>query len=302
MKSAAKGCYTAPVRRLIVNADDLGLTDGINRAVVEAHAKGIVTSATLMAGGSARESAVALSSCYPRLSVGCHVVLVDGSPLSAPSQVATLLNRSDDRVVRFCDSLSTFARRALSGRLSPDDVESEAIAQIRLVQKGIQITHVDTHKHTHVFPSILKPLLRAAQACGVRAIRNPFEPRMPIPIRDLRRRPKLWKRFLEVKLLQTFASTFRKSVAESGLRTPDGSFGVVSTGALDAELFRAIAQVIPDGTWEFVCHPGYNDPDLAFVRTRLRASREQELDVLTSAEAREALELHGIQLISYREL
>jgi predicted glycoside hydrolase/deacetylase ChbG (UPF0249 family) len=91
-------------------------------------------------------------------------------------------------------------------------------------------------------------------------------------------------------------------VRQFGLRTPDGSFGVVSTGALDLRLFEAIVEAIPDGTWEFVCHPGYNDAELASVRTRLRESRQRELEVLTSAEARQALERRGIQLISYREL
>jgi predicted glycoside hydrolase/deacetylase ChbG (UPF0249 family) len=86
------------------------------------------------------------------------------------------------------------------------------------------------------------------------------------------------------------------------MRTPDGSFGVLSTGALDLELFKAIVDVIPDGTWEFVCHPGYNDADLASVQTRLRESRKMELDVLISPEARQALDSRGIELISYRDL
>jgi predicted glycoside hydrolase/deacetylase ChbG (UPF0249 family) len=123
-----------------------------------------------------------------------------------------------------------------------------------------------------------------------------------LSLRDLRQRPKLWKRFLEVQLLGTFAAGFREKVDKFGLRTPDGSFGVVSTGALDLELFQAIMNVIPEGTWEFVCHPGYNDADLASVRTRLKESRKKELDVLISPEAREALESRGIELISYRDL
>jgi predicted glycoside hydrolase/deacetylase ChbG (UPF0249 family) len=86
------------------------------------------------------------------------------------------------------------------------------------------------------------------------------------------------------------------------MRTTDGSFGVVATGALDLALFDAMVEAIPEGTWEFVCHPGHNDAELASVRTRLRDSREKELAVLTSPLAREALERRGIQLISYRDL
>ena len=84
--------------------------------------------------------------------------------------------------------------------------------------------------------------------------------------------------------------------------TPDGTLGVVVTGALDEKLFRAIAAIIPEGTWEFVCHPGYNDDDLKSAKTRLRQSRETELRVLTMPEVRQLLLNEGIALISYRDL
>jgi predicted glycoside hydrolase/deacetylase ChbG (UPF0249 family) len=84
--------------------------------------------------------------------------------------------------------------------------------------------------------------------------------------------------------------------------TPDGTLGIVVTGALDEKLFRGIAAIIPEGTWEFVCHPGYNDADLTSARTRLRQSRETELRVLTMPEARQLLLDQGITLISYRDL
>jgi predicted glycoside hydrolase/deacetylase ChbG (UPF0249 family) len=86
------------------------------------------------------------------------------------------------------------------------------------------------------------------------------------------------------------------------LATPDGTLGIVVTGALDEKLFRGIATIMPEGTWEFVCHPGYNDDDLKSAKTRLRASRETELRVLTMPEARELLLQQGIDLISYRDL
>ena len=86
------------------------------------------------------------------------------------------------------------------------------------------------------------------------------------------------------------------------MATTDGSFGVISTGTLDPSIFAAIAGSIPEGTWEFVCHPGYVDADLGNIRTRLRESREQELAILTSDEARNALAKHGVQLISYADL
>jgi chitin disaccharide deacetylase len=290
------------VRRLIVNADDFGFTAGVNRAIVEAHTRGIVTSSTLMANGRAFEDAVHLAKTVPRLSVGCHVVLIDGEPVldeaRLPSITAAHLNGAG-----FRDGLKSFAIRALAGRLNPAEIEAEASAQIRKLQSaGISVSHVDTHKHTHLFPAVLRPLLRAAEACGIGAVRNPFGPRKPLQSTELLARPSLWTRYAEVRILRTLSTKFSDAARHEGFATPDGTLGIVVTGALDEKLFRAIASVIPEGTWEFVCHPGYNDDDLKSANTRLRQSRETELRVLTMPEARELLLKQDIDLISYREL
>ncbi|MFY9912645.1 MAG: ChbG/HpnK family deacetylase [Candidatus Sulfotelmatobacter sp.] len=289
------------MRRLIINADDFGFTGGVNRAIVEAHLRGIVTSSTLMAAGRAFDDAVHLSKTAPRLSVGCHIVLIDGEPVLDGAQVSSIAS-SRSGATRFGDSLKTFAARALSGRLKPQQVEAETGAQIRKLQAaGIDVSHVDTHKHVHLFPAVLQPVLRAARACGPRAIRNPFGPRKPLRSRDLLRRPNLWTRYAEVRLLRSLAGRFQETAKREGFITPDGTLGIEVTGTLDETLFRAIAEIIPEGTWEFVCHPGYNDADLKSANTRLRESRETELRVLTLPEAREILSSQGIALISYRE-
>jgi hopanoid biosynthesis associated protein HpnK len=290
------------VRRLIVNADDFGFTSGVNRAIVEAHSRGIVTSATLMANGPAFAQAAQLATTVPGMSVGCHVVLIDGQPVLGMNQLSTLTNRDPSARV-FRNSLKIFAGRAIAGLLNPEEIEAEATAQIRKIQAaGISVSHVDTHKHTHLFPSVLRPLLRAASACGVRALRNPFGPRRPLRSRHLLGRPSLWTRYAEVRILRRFAGKFREAADRQGFVTPDGTLGIEVTGALDETLFRAIAQTIPQGTWEFVCHPGYNDDDLRAANTRLRESRETELAVLTLPAARSVLSEEGIALMSYHDL
>jgi len=289
------------VRRLIVNADDFGFTAGVNRAIIEAHTRGIVTSSTLMSNGRAFEDAVRLAKTVPQLSIGCHVVLIDGEPVLNAEQLHSIVTASSSGA-RFRDGLKSFAARALTGRLNPDEIEAEAIAQIHKLQAaGINVSHVDTHKHTHLFPAVLRPVSRAACACGVQAVRNPFGPRKPMKSGELLKRPTLWTRYAEVRILRTLASKFRDAAKREGMFTPDGTLGIVVTGALDERLFHAIAEVIPEGTWEFVCHPGYNDDDLKSARTRLRESRETELHVLTMPEVRELLLHQGIELISYRE-
>jgi chitin disaccharide deacetylase len=290
------------VRRLIVNADDFGFTAGINRAIVEAHTRGIVTSSTLMANGRALQDAVRLAKTVPALSVGCHVVLIDGEPVLDAKQLPSLTSQRSNRA-RFRDGVKSFAARALTGRLDPDEIEAEASAQIRKLQSaGLDVSHADTHKHTHLFPAVLRPLLRAAGASGVYAIRNPFGPRKPLKSSELLLRPSLWTRYAEVRILRPLAAKFRDLARREGFATPDGTLGIVVTGALDERLFRAIAAVVPDGTWEFVCHPGYNDRDLKAASTRLRESRETELRILTMPEARDLMSSQGISLISYREL
>lgn len=290
------------MRRLIINADDFGLTSGVNRAIAETHQHGVVTSATLMANGPAFAQATALAKTAPSLHVGCHIVFLDGSPILPPSEVLSLLDRTKD-CPRFPHGLTGFAVRALTGRIDPQQIEAEAVAQIRKIQSaGIFVSHFDTHKHTHIFPAVLRPLLRAAVACGVRALRNPFPPLGTIPLAVLLSRPTLWKRSAQLKFLRRFASQFRRAVHEAGLFTSDGTLGVAQTGTLDEHLFQLIAKRLPEGTWEFVCHPGYNDAELQAAPTRLKASRMRELQVLTSPAVKHILEIQGIELISFRDL
>ena len=301
------------MRRLIVNADDFGFTAGVNRAIVEAHSRGVVTSATLMANGPAFAEAAGLAKTVPKLSIGClpsspavlaslsigcHVVLTDGEPVLAAQQLPSLTTAS-----RFRDGMFTFAVRAIAGRIDAAQITAETAAQIRKIQSaGIAVSHIDTHKHTHLFPKILRPLLRAAGDCGVRALRNPFGPRLALRSSQLLARPGLWTRYAELLVLSRFAGKFHEAVDREGFATPDGTLGIIVTGVLDETLFHAIARSIPQGTWEFVCHPGYNDPDLQAAETRLRESRETELRVLTLPAAREVLSQEDIKLISYREL
>jgi predicted glycoside hydrolase/deacetylase ChbG (UPF0249 family) len=298
-------CYTGAVRRLIVNADDFGLTAGVNRAIAEAHQRGIVTSTTLMANSRAFRDAVETAQSFEdgdRLSVGCHVVLLDGEPVSPPERVRSLLEQGNG-AHRFRESLNNFVIASFRNKLNPDEVEAEATEQIRRMQSaGIKPSHFDTHKHAHMFPAVLRPLLRAARARGVKAVRNPFGQVWPLPLTSLLRTRQVWKRFAQLNGLRNFSRGFLREVEAHGLKTTDGSLGVLATGVLDMSLFTAIIETIPEGTWEFVCHPGYSDADLDRVQTRLRQSREQELSLLTSPEAKELLHRRGVQLISYHEL
>ena len=224
-------------------------------------------------------------------------------PALPPDEVSTLLAGRSGQPDRFHSRLSPVAARAVFGGFDPDELTNEIVAQVRKLQAaGIQVTHLDTHKHTHIFPSILKALVKAARICGVAAIRNPFVPANTLHMRRFRGNPALWKRLGQVRVLRTFAGTFRERMRKSGLASPDGIVGVIETGAFSLERVREALQDLPEGTWELVCHPGYNDDDLQRANTRLLESREKERQILISPELRTFLEEQEIGLISYRDL
>jgi chitin disaccharide deacetylase len=279
------------VGSLIVNADDFGLTAGVNRAVAELHTSGVLTSTTLMARAGATAEAIEIARAKPSLGVGCHVVLVDGEPILSPREIPTLV---DQKTGCFPLNLTTFLARLFTGRIAAEEIEAEVAAQIRSLQaQGLELTHVDTHKHTHMFPAVLRPVLRAARAANIRAVRNPFEPAWAVRATA----GAGWARCAEVNLLRNLESSCRRIIAQEGLVTTAGTIAVVGTGVLDGTAIRRLLAMMPGGTWELVTHPGYNDADLAKVRTRLRASRDIERQALSAIR-----EFPEIQLISYAGL
>ncbi len=274
--------------RLIVNADDFGLTRGVNRAIVELHHAGLLTSATLMARAAATEDAIAVAQATPSLGVGCHIVLVDGDPVLPASQIRSLMDR---KTGQFLPTPGAFLQRLVLGNIDFTEVQAECVAQIALLQSsGVQLTHIDTHKHMHMFPAVLRPILNAAHTAGIHAVRNPYEPAWSAratPGAPLTRR-------MQVGALRLLASVFRRVVVEHGFTTTDGAVGVLATGTLDAATLTSLLQQMPEGRFELVTHPGYNDADLARVRTRLRDSRETERAALKALR-----QFTQIELISF---
>jgi hopanoid biosynthesis associated protein HpnK len=279
------------VGALIVNADDFGLTSGVNRAIIELHSAGVLTSASLMARASATEEAIGLAVQTPTLGVGCHVVLIDGEPVLPPAQIPSLV---DSRTGCFPSSLNTFLARLFTGRIRAAEIEAEAGAQINFLQQsGVRLTHIDTHKHTHVLPAVLRPVLRAARRRGIHAIRNPFEPEWSS--RATHRAS--WLRIAQVAGLRWLEPVCRRILDQEGFVTTSGTIAVAGTGVLDASALRSLLQSLPAGTWELVTHPGYSDADLDRVRTRLHASRDIERAALMALK-----EFPAVELVSFAEL
>jgi len=284
--------------RLILNADDFGLTRGINRAIGELNTAGALTSATLMANGQAFDDAVEVARSHPALGVGCHIVITDGVPVSPPESVPTLLGH-DRRTFR--NRLTRFLQALITGRISSEDMVRESLAQIEKLQRaGIRITHLDTHKHTHLFPTVSRALLEVAERTGIPAIRSPFEPD--------------WSQSLAhggpARRLAVRALTLLKPAFDSApqlhshaVRTTEGTIAISATGSLDAETLAELLRALPDtGTYELCCHPGYNDADLDLVTTRLRAQRNTEREALLIEVPRALAQPNAPKLITYVDL
>jgi hopanoid biosynthesis associated protein HpnK len=286
------------MKRLIVNADDFGFTRGVNAGIVRAFKSGIVTSTTIMANGEAFEDAASLARANPELGVGCHLAVVGGRPVAAPSEVPSLVDRDGALPA----TLTRLVIRIARGRALPEEIEREFRAQVqRVVRSGIQVTHLDSHKHSATHPRVMGALARVAAEFGIKCVRNPFES-VFAGRRDSHPRWAYVKQFALSAAIAPAAIEFTRIARDYGLKTPDRFFGVKLTGLLDTSAIRRIMESLGEGTAELMCHPGISDEDLAQARTRLRRQREQELEAVSDAGLRERAGELGIKLISYREL
>jgi predicted glycoside hydrolase/deacetylase ChbG (UPF0249 family) len=284
--------------RLILNADDFGLTPGINRAIAELHRAGALTSATLMANGPAFDDAVAIARANPTLGVGCHITLVDGIPVAHPQSIPTLIG-GDGKTLR--SSIVDFTQAHLRGEIREDEIEREALAQLQKLQRaGIDVTHLDTHKHTHLFPAVARPLLHLAERTSIGAIRNPFEPTWA---RSLGHGGLL--RRLQIYLLNRMQPSFHglHQLRHGQVLTTDGTLAISATGHLTTQTLTEAINALPaEGVFELCCHPGYNDHDLDAVATRLRATRDIEREALLTVIPKITAQPNAPKLIHYGSL
>jgi predicted glycoside hydrolase/deacetylase ChbG (UPF0249 family) len=258
---------------LITNADDFGFTRDVNQGIVHAHQHGILTATTLMATGAAFDHAVALARENPELDVGIHLVLVGGP--GYPASVSGLL-------------------KAISLRRIP--IREKLLEQVhRILEAGLRPTHLDTHKHTHLLPPVLDVVASIAQEFRIPWVRRPFD--LPVSSGGIS-----WKTRLASKSFGFVRSRFQAKLAKHHCRTTDHFAGFQLTGRYRAAELSKLIRGLPEGTTEFMCHPGFCTSELRGARTRLKESRRQELDALTSAEVRTAIEESGVKLVCYRDL
>ena len=159
--------------KLIINADDFGLHTAVNEGIISGHTKGVITSTSLLASGAAFNEAVEMAKKYPKLGIGIHIALVGGlNPVSDPSEIPTLVTKEGV----FVDSYVEFMKRIYSGSINYDEVRKEIRNQVsKIIDTGINVTHIDGHQHMHVLPSIIPIILQQALQHNIKAIRIPNE-------------------------------------------------------------------------------------------------------------------------------
>ncbi|MGA9768294.1 MAG: ChbG/HpnK family deacetylase [Blastocatellia bacterium] len=289
------------MRKLIVNADDFGFTRGVNTGIMRAFEEGILTSATIMANGDAFEDAVRLARANPSLGIGCHLAIIGGRPVAPVDDVSSLVD--DDG--RLPGTLTDLMKMLLRKRVQIKAVEREFSAQVeRCVRAGITPTHLDSHKHSHTHPLVMKALARVAVQFGIACVRNPFE-RVFAPARTgmvaRARRPVYLKQYAMSAAIAPRALSFKRLARAHGLKAPDYLCGVRLTGLLDSEAVRCVIESLKEGTTELMCHPGLHDEELERAHTRLKRERQQELEALIDPATQKCADEQGVKLINYRE-
>ena len=279
------------MKQLIVNADDFGRHELINRAVKRAFNRGCLRSATLMAGGIAFDDAVKVAKKISGLGVGIHFTLACGNPVLPPKEIPTLVTAEGI----FHADYVAFLKLYLRGRISLAEVRAELAAQLEKIQRaGVKLTHVDSHQHLHHVPGIVKIVLELASSAGLRAMR-----------------------VADAKLFDGELKTFGQFVGRFGLNslakfaafhahrknfaTPNHFAGIVAGEAVDENFMLKLIENLRDGTTEVMLHPGTDNKILQDF-CQWDHDFEAELAAVTSPKVLAALEAENISAVNFAAL
>lgn len=274
------------MKRLIVTADDFGLTTSVNEAVEQGHRRGILTAASLMVTGDAAADAVARAKRLPKLGVGLHLVLVDGMPALPPEQIPALVG-SDGR---FSTNVFTQGVRIFCLPSARRQLAAEIRAQLEAFRAtGLTLDHVNAHHHFHLHPTIQQTLLRLAPEFDIRAVRLPLEP----PTASGKR----WA-WLTGFMESRHARRLRDNLDIAGMAHNDWIFGLADTGAMTAERVRHYLEKVPDGVSELYFHPATSRPSVWPANYRCG----DEAAALIDPEAQAIIARRGIEIMPFAGL
>ena len=274
------------IRKVIINADDFGLTPEVNKGVIKAFKEGIVTSASVLSVGRAFVEAVQRAIQHEGLGVGIHLCLTEEIPVLDRVKVPTLVQENGC----FLGNWKELLFRLGSGRISLSEVEAELDAQIRkVIDSGIVPTHIDSHQYIHLFPFISDIVIHLADKYKIRRIRCPNE-RLRFQCLSF---SGLWKRmFFSLAL-----SRVKSKLKRNGFPNADHFWGAYSSGKLDLGVLTGYFENLSNGVSEIVCHPG---DDMRDFYRHWEYAWDRELAALTDVRAKELTHQYGVQLVNYK--
>lgn len=269
--------------KLIVNADDFGLSELTNKGIADCFTRGIVTSTTVIANSDAFKQAVSLAKKL-KLNVGIHLNLTMCKPVIEDAE-----HIADENGLLSNSNI----KKAASKKLDLTEVEKEFRAQIeKVIDAGITPTHLDGHKHIHIFPGIVDIVTQLAKEYNIHGIR--------LPLGKIANRKLMFsKQMIKAMIVNHYARKAKKKFMSNGLSCPDSFYGLLETGNLSTENLKKILAHVKEETTELMCHPGYFDKD---ANSKLKGERETELRALTDESVKELVKAKDIKLISYKDI
>jgi chitin disaccharide deacetylase len=285
---------------LVVNADDFGITEGTNRAILDAHKKGIVTSTSLLANGQSFDHAVGIALDNPTLGVGVHLTLSEGRPIDDIARMVVFVPGADEGY--FPLGNRPYVKAMLTGRLPHKNIMREFKSQIlKITKTGIKPTHIDGHKYIHLLPGIVNIAAEAAEIYGIPFIRLP---RPADSIGSMLGKPARVPGMLALSAMSALAYP---SVQRAARRISNRFVGFTDTGKLTLDKVRNLLSKPHAGVTELVCHPAYRSAQLQSLLSKGyewigEYNFEDETAAVSSPELRRELEAKGWKLVHFGQI
>jgi chitin disaccharide deacetylase len=280
-------------RKLIVTADDFGLSVPVNEAVESAHRQGFLSAASLMVGAKAAEDAVERARRLPSLGVGLHLTLLDGHPVLPPEEIADLVGPEG----RFPSDPFRFGVALYSSREMQRQANAEIDAQFkRFSATGLPMDHINGHKHFHLHPVVWQTIARVAPRFNRPPVRVPLEPFGPSFRAN---RDRAFGRLASWLFYYLQTRRIRRELMAGGIPSNDHVFGLYDSGAMTEDRVLRLLDQLPGGVSEIYCHPAtrrWEGPDNLPSSYQV----EEELRALLSPAVRMKIEAQGLKTSSYR--